>query len=269
MSAASASTAARALAEQCLRGLQSSDPARRAQAARHLAAVPSAAAAPMLAGALHAETDAKARAQIARALAACGGETALELVAARLASDPSPLVRLAALDALAGVTACADAALETASRDPSPALRRRAAALAGSLDAGAVLARLVADEDATVRAACAPREAVAVAEVLAAAPAARTEPASSPGASIVQKAGPAKAMPPVRIATPPPPAAAPGDEDAILAVQSAIFGLTEDELAARTGLDAGAARALAGRLVAQGRLGRRGKRLVIAEGGAA
>src|SRR5205823_3618539 len=47
--------AASALAEQCLRGLSARDPARREQAARHLAAMPVPAAAPALASALGAE----------------------------------------------------------------------------------------------------------------------------------------------------------------------------------------------------------------------
>jgi hypothetical protein len=51
-------------------------------------------------------------------------------------------------------------------------------------------------------------------------------------------------------------------------VQAALFGLTEDELAEQMGVPADEARALVGRLLSAGRLGRRGKRLVLAEGGA-
>src|SRR2546423_2748774 len=52
--------AANALAEQCLRGLLARDPARREQAARHLAAMPVPAAAPALASALGTESDMRA-----------------------------------------------------------------------------------------------------------------------------------------------------------------------------------------------------------------
>ena len=80
--AAKVGAAAHALAGQCLRTLSSSDAQRREQAARHLAASPFAAAAPALATALGAESDARVRAQLARALAACGGDGAAEMVVA-------------------------------------------------------------------------------------------------------------------------------------------------------------------------------------------
>jgi hypothetical protein len=51
-------------------------------------------------------------------------------------------------------------------------------------------------------------------------------------------------------------------------VQAAIFGLTESELAEHIGVPEEEAKALASSLLAAGRLGRRGKRLVAAEGGA-
>jgi hypothetical protein len=46
-------------------------------------------------------------------------------------------------------------------------------------------------------------------------------------------------------------------------VQAALFGLTEAELSERIGVPEPEAAALAQRLVAQGRLGRRGKRFVL------
>jgi hypothetical protein len=54
--------------------------------------------------------------------------------------------------------------------------------------------------------------------------------------------------------------------EAVLAVQAAIFGLTEDELAGSLGVQQADAADLAARLVAAGRLGRRGMRLVAAQG---
>ncbi len=56
--------------------------------------------------------------------------------------------------------------------------------------------------------------------------------------------------------------------DAILAVQSAIFGLSEAELGERLGVPEPEAVAIAARLVSARRIGRRGKRLVAAEGNA-
>ena len=250
--------AARALAEQCLRALAAPDAARRAQAARHLAAVPFAGAAPALTAALHTERDPKARAQLARALAACGGETAAGIVAWLQEAAEAPLVRLAALEALAQIPTRAETAIRTAALDASAAVRRRAAALAAALGFDALLSRLAADEDASVRAAS------TVARTEAPAPEARPAPAPRAVASV-------PAPPATRIVAPEPAPATAGDfaTDAILAVQAAIFGLTEEELAARTGLARNAAAELARKLVAEGRLGRRGKRLVLAEGGAA
>jgi hypothetical protein len=122
------SIASRSLADQCLRSLQSPDSSRREQAARHLIALPIASAAPVLAAALSDERDHKTRAQIARALIACGGEGAADIVANL--QDDLPLVRLAALEALCSLPGRARAAIERASKDPTPAVRRRAAALA-------------------------------------------------------------------------------------------------------------------------------------------
>lgn len=225
--------AARALAEQCLRNLSSGDSSRREQAARHLAAVPLASAAPALASALGTERDAKARAQLAKALAACGGEGAADLIVQLQDAGEPPLVRLAALEALAAIPARSRAALDVAARDLVPAVRRRAAALAAAEAMDDLLARFAADADPSVRAAveAARREAPAPVEV------------------------------------PPPPAPDPV-RDVLQAVQAALFGLTDSELAEHLGVPQPQAAALAQELIASGRLGRRGKRLVLAAGGA-
>ena len=221
--------AARALADQCLRNLSARDPSRREQAARHLIALPLPAAAPALANALGIERDSKARAQIAKALLACGGEGAAEIVIGLQASNEPPLVRMAAAEALSAVPSRAREALQVAAADPAPAVRRRAAALAAAEGFSDLLARLENDEDASVRAATG---------------AAQSE------------------------APPPVPQKDPAD-DALHAVQAAIFGLTDAELAEHIGVGEGEALKLAAQLVAQGRLTRRGKRLVSAQGGAA
>ena len=148
------SAATRALADQCLRNLASGDSARREQAARHLASNPLPAAAPVLASALGAELEHKARAQMARALAACGGEGAAEIVAGLQSPAEAPLVRLAALEALCSIPSRARAALEAAARDATPAVRRRAAALAAAEGFDDLLARFSTDADASVRATC-------------------------------------------------------------------------------------------------------------------
>lgn len=149
------SAAARALADQCLRSLASRDSARREQAARHLAAAPLPAAAPAVASALSAETAPKARAQLVKALAACGGETAAEIVARLQEAEEPALVRLAALDALCAMPQRARGAIEAAARDPAPAVRRRAAALAVAEGLDDLAARFAADEDGSVRGALA------------------------------------------------------------------------------------------------------------------
>ena len=224
-------SAARALAEQCVRTLASSDAGRREQAARHLAAVPLPAAAPLLATALGNEHEPRARAQLCRALVACGGEGAAEIVAQLQHEPEPPLVRLAALEALATLPAAARAAVERAAGDPSAALRRRAAALAAAEGFEDLLHRLLSDPEASVR---------------HAAESARREPAPEP--------------PPAQLKAVPRP-----EDEALLAIQSALFGLTEAELAERLSLPEPETARLAQQLVAQGRLGRRGKRLVLAE----
>jgi hypothetical protein len=246
-------SAARALAEQCLRGLQSSEAARRAQAAQHLAAVPSAAAAPLLAHALGLESDARAKAALVRALVACGGEGSAEL-ARGLLSDAHAIVRLAALEALASLGGDrAKAALEAGSRDPSAAVRRRAAALLIGSDEGDLLARLAQDSDESVRHAAAPIETAPLAEDSAVHdPVARN--------SIVHNQVVHGSV--VRNPVVHNPIARDLQGEAILACRAAIFGLTEAELAHAISLPDHDAAQLAAQLIAAGRLARRGKRLV-------
>ncbi|MFL5446188.1 MAG: HEAT repeat domain-containing protein, partial [Myxococcales bacterium] len=241
----SGGSAARALSEQSLRQLGSSDPNRRAQAARNLASVPAPAATPELAAALSRETDARVRGALALALVACGGEAAADLVV-QLQGPPEPaLVRLAALDALcAAGPERARLALEVAARDESPAVRRRAAMLAMTAEgAGDVGAALLRDADFSVRAAARPR---------------------TPQAT------------PAPLATEPPAAAQPADDgtrlasEAVAAVRAAIFGLSEEELARHLEMPPPDAAELAARLVGEGLVARRGRRLVAtgaAEGG--
>jgi hypothetical protein len=197
------STAARALADQCLRSLSSADSSRREQAARHLVAAPLAAAAPSLAAALAQESDPKARAQLARALAACGGEGAADVVAQLQSDREHALVRLAALEALCAIPARAAAALRIAAADAAPAVRRRAAALAVGEGQEELITRFAADEDASVRAAVDAARSEATAPAPARAPAAPAKAAPAPVSEVVAApAEPAQARPrdPVRAA---------------------------------------------------------------------
>jgi len=244
--------AAAALADQCLRGLSARDPARREQAARHLAAIPVPAAAPALASALGIESDARARGQIALALVACGGPAAADLVA-ELQSDAEPLVRLAVLDALCSLPDRACSALESAARDGSPSIRRRAAAIASALGLEDIRSRFAMDAEGSVRTAASVHERPAGAER----PAPRVDAVSARTPAV-------RALP-----TPPDPARGDLASDAVLAVQTAIFGLTENELAQALSLPYAEIATLVTSLVASGRLTRRGKRLVAAGPGAA
>ena len=243
--------AATALAEQCLRGLAARDPARREQAARHLAAMPVPAAAPALASALGAETDPRARAQMAVALVACGGAAAADVVAG-LQSDPEPLVRLSALDALCSLADRAADALRVAARDDSPAVRRRAAAIASSLGLEEIRAGFAMDAEGSVRAASTLREL----------------PAPPPMPAPVVETVPARARSAAVRAVPAPSELADRDlgREAVLAVQTAIFGMTEAELAEALSVPGSEVPALVASLVSAGRLARRGKRLVAAAG---
>jgi hypothetical protein len=243
--------AATALADQCLRGLAARDPARREQAARHLAAMPVPAAAPVLASALGGETDPRARAQMAVALVACGGPAATDLVAG-LQSDPEPLVRLSALDALCSLADRAADALQVAAQDDSAAVRRRAAAIASSLGLEEIRARFAMDAEGSVRAASSLRELPAPDPK----PAAVAEPVPARGRSAAVRAVPDPSELPDRDL----------GRDAVLAVQTAIFGMTEAELAEALSLPGSEVPALVASLVSAGRLTRRGKRLVAAAG---
>ena len=253
-------SAHRALADQCLRGLVAHDPARRAQAARHLAALPVPAAAPGLAAALGRETDPRARAEIARALAACGGDEASEMVLQLLAPSEPALVRLAALDALAVPDGrFCRAALEAGAADPAPAVRRRTASLALSTGgADDHTARLFADPESSVRAAAGGGDHVPEA------PLAPEEPAAEQAPTPI--AGPfARLAPPLAETVPEP---LPVRErpslmtEAMQAIRAALFGLTEGELAEAVGLAPSQGPALAQSLLGQGLLARRGRRLV-------
>jgi hypothetical protein len=133
-------------------------------------------------------------------------------------------------------------------------VRRRAAALSATVGLAEIRARLAIDPDESVRLACVPRE-----------------------------VAPAAAMPPRDVEAPrvrmTSPAAAPvhpfpgqtdsGTRDlareAVLAIQTAIFGLTDTELAAALSVPEAVAGPLVARLISSGRLSRRGKRLVAAE----
>jgi hypothetical protein len=243
--------AATALAEQCLRGLAARDPARREQAARHLAAMPVPAAAPALASALGGEPDPRARAQMVIALVACGGPAAADLVV-ELQSDPEPLVRLSALDALCSLADRAAEALQVAGRDDSPAVRRRAAAIASSLGLEEMRARFAMDAEGSVRAASTLRELPAPAQKPAPVP----EPVPARGRSATVRAVP----------TPPELPDRDLSRDAVVAVQTAIFGMTEAELSEALSLPVSEVPALVASLVSAGRLARRGKRLVAASG---
>ena len=185
------------------------------------------------------------RAALALALVACGGEGAADLVVQLQGPSEPALVRLAALDALcAAGPGRARLALETAAKDVSPAVRRRAAMLALTAEgAGDVAAGLLRDADFSVRAAARPR---------------------APEATLAS------------VPTEPPAAPEPLDDgshllgQAVAAVRAAIFGLSDEELARHLEIPGPAAADLAARLVGEGLVARRGKRLVAAgaaEGG--
>jgi hypothetical protein len=237
-------SAARALSEQSLRQLGSTDPQRRAQAARNLSAVPAPAAAPDLAAALARERDPRVRGALAIALVACGAEGAADLVAELQGASEPAVVRLAALDALCSAgpeRACA--ALDKAARDESPAIRRRAAMLAQTTEgAQEIAAGLMRDTDFSVRAAARPP--AAERSTLTAVPEGPSSPARNEGEHL--------------------------SGDAVSAVRAAIFGLSEEELARQLEMPEEAASALAARLIGEGLVARRGRRLVAtgnAEGG--
>src|SRR6266851_1939531 len=170
--------------------------------------MPVPAAAPALASALGAETDPRARAQMAVALVACGGPAAADVVAG-LQSDPEPLVRLSALDALCSLADRAADALRVAARDDSPAVRRRAAAIASSLGLEEIRAGFAMDAEGSVRAASTLRELPAPPPMPA--PVVETVPARARSAAVraARRSSPPAVSPAVASAWSPPPARAP------------------------------------------------------------
>jgi hypothetical protein len=138
-----------------VRELSAPDAAARVRAAERLKALAQPAAAPALASALHAETDATAQVALLQAFAALSREQGASVVSPLLAS-PVPEVRIAALKALLTL-APTDAAphLAQAMKDPDRSVRRRASLLALGLE-GETARRLgeeaIHDADPEVRA---------------------------------------------------------------------------------------------------------------------
>ncbi len=117
-----------------IRELSAPDCAARVRAAERLKALSQPAAAPALASALHAETDATAQVALLQAFASLCQEEGASVVSPLLAS-PVPEVRIAALKALLTL-APKDAAphLAQAMKDPDRSVRRRASLLALGLE---------------------------------------------------------------------------------------------------------------------------------------
>ncbi|MCP3101001.1 HEAT repeat domain-containing protein [Myxococcus sp. K15C18031901] len=117
-----------------VRELSAPDAAARVRAAERLKALAQPSAAPALATALHAETDATAQVALLQAFAALCREEGAQVVSPLLAS-PVPEVRIAALKALLTL-APRDAAphLAQAMKDPDRSVRRRASLLALGLE---------------------------------------------------------------------------------------------------------------------------------------
>ncbi|MFB1482338.1 HEAT repeat domain-containing protein [Corallococcus sp. RDP092CA] len=138
-----------------VRELSAADAAARVRAAERLKALAHPAAAPALAAALHAETDATAQVALVQAFAGLCREEGASVVSPLL-SSPVPEVRIAALKALL-VLAPRDAAphLAQAMKDADRAVRRRASLLALGLE-GETARRLgedaIHDADPEVRA---------------------------------------------------------------------------------------------------------------------
>jgi HEAT repeat protein len=121
----------RVLYERSMDDLSAADARVRTRAVRALEALGARAAAPLLAAALGREPDEGAKAAILGALGRFKEPFAAELCT-RALSDPRPAVRIAALEALAGVAAAeAEPRMAQALSDPSPLVRRRAALLLG------------------------------------------------------------------------------------------------------------------------------------------
>ncbi|MCY1046503.1 HEAT repeat domain-containing protein [Corallococcus sp. bb12-1] len=138
-----------------VRELSAADAAARVRAAERLKALAHPAAAPALAAALHAETDAMAQVALLQAFAGLCREEGASVVSPLL-SSPVPEVRIAALKALL-VLAPRDAAphLAQAMKDSDRSVRRRASLLALGLE-GETARRLgedaIHDTDSEVRA---------------------------------------------------------------------------------------------------------------------
>lgn len=113
-----------------VRELTAPDSSARARAAERLTALAHPAAAPALATALHAETDASVKVALLNALSTLAKVEAIPVIVPQLGS-PAPEVRIAALKALLKLDATqAGPHLAAAVKDPDPAVRRRASLLA-------------------------------------------------------------------------------------------------------------------------------------------
>ncbi|MBM4781164.1 MAG: wire protein [Archangiaceae bacterium] len=113
-----------------VRELSAPDPSARARAAERLTALAHPAAAPALATALHAETDAPVKVALLNALSTLAKVEAIPVIVPQL-SSPAAEVRIAALKALLKLDpAQAGPHLAAAVKDPDPAVRRRASLLA-------------------------------------------------------------------------------------------------------------------------------------------
>jgi len=138
-----------------VRELSAPDSAARARAAERLKALAHPAAAPALAAALHAETEAPVQVALLNAFAALAKAEGVAVVQPLLASR-APDVRIAALKALLTLDAGqAGPHLAAAMSDPDRAVRRRASLLALGLEGDEALAlgtRAIRDADADVRA---------------------------------------------------------------------------------------------------------------------
>jgi HEAT repeat protein len=137
-----------------VRELSAPDTAARARAAERLTALAHPAAAPALATALHAETEASVKVALLGALSALAKVEAVPVVLPQL-SSASPEVRIAALKALLKLDPSqAGPHLAAAVKDPDPAVRRRASLLALGLRGTAALElgeTAIRDDNADVR----------------------------------------------------------------------------------------------------------------------
>ena len=122
-----------------VRELSAPDASARVRAAERLTALGHPAAAPALATALHAETEARVKVALLEALSHLAKAEAVPVVVPQL-SAPSPEVRMTALKALLKLDATqAGPHLAAAVKDPDSAVRRRASLLALSLTGEAAL----------------------------------------------------------------------------------------------------------------------------------